>query len=72
MPPMRDLFARDPRQRAALESLDYAHPMPDNVAAWVRIDPLLQDAITKAVVGLQAPRDALREAAAKANAILRG
>ncbi|HTD47788.1 MAG TPA: ABC transporter substrate-binding protein [bacterium] len=72
MPPMRDLFARDPRQRAALESLDYAHPMPDNVAAWVRIDPLLQDAITKAVVGLQAPRDALQEAAAKANAILRG
>jgi multiple sugar transport system substrate-binding protein len=68
---MRDLFAKDPRQRAALESLDYAHPMPDNVAGWVRVDPLLQDAITKAVTGLQAPKDALQEAATKANAILR-
>ncbi|HET9001588.1 MAG TPA: ABC transporter substrate-binding protein [bacterium] len=70
--PMRDLFAKDPRQRVALESLDYAHPMPDNVAGWVRIDPLLQDAITKAVTGLQAPKDALKEAATRANAILRG
>lgn len=69
--PMREVFAKDPRQRVALESLDYAHPMPDNVAGWVRIDPLLQDAITKAVTGLQPPRDALKEAATKANAILR-
>ena len=68
---MREVFAKDPRQRVALESLDYAHPMPDNVAGWVRIDPLLQDAITKAITGLQPPRDALKEAATKANAILR-
>jgi ABC-type glycerol-3-phosphate transport system substrate-binding protein len=71
MPPMRDVFAKDPRQRVALESLDYAHPMPDNVAGWVRIDPVLQDAITKAITGLAMPRDALKEAATKANAILR-
>lgn len=70
-PPLREVFAKDPRQRVALESLDYAHPMPDNVAGWVRIDPLLQDAITKAVTGLQAPRDALKDAATRANAILR-
>ena len=72
MPPLRELFAKDPRQRMALDSLNYAHPMPDNVAGWVRIDPLLQEAITKAVTGLAAPRDALRDAAVKANAILRG
>ncbi len=69
---MKHEFAQDPRQRVALDSLEYAHPMPDNVAAWVRIDPVLTDAITKAVTGLQAPKDALQEAAARANTILKG
>ncbi len=69
---MKHLFAQDPRQRVALDSLEYAHPMPDNVAAWVRIDPVLTDAITKAVTGLAAPRDALQDAASRANTILRG
>lgn len=69
---MKHLFARDPRQRVALDSLEYAHPMPDNVAAWVRIDPVLTDAITAAVAGLASPRDALQDAASRAGAILRG
>lgn len=69
---MKHLFAQDPRQRVALDSLEYAHPMPDNVAAWVRIDPLLTDAITRAVTGLQSPHDALGDAAIRANAILKG
>lgn len=69
---MKHLFAEDPRQRAALDSLEYAHPMPDNVANWVRVDPVLADAITKAITGLQAPRAALEEAAGQANTILRG
>lgn len=46
--------------------------MPDNVANWVRVDPLLADAITKAITGLQAPRAALEEAAGQANTILKG
>lgn len=68
---MKHLFAQDPRQRAALDSLDYAHPMPDNVAAWVRIDPVLTDALTKGMLGLASPRAALQEAAAKATTMLR-
>jgi maltose-binding protein MalE len=69
---MKHLFAQDPRQRVALDSLEYAHPMPDNVAAWVRIDPVLTDAITSAVTGLASPREALQDAASRASAILRG
>jgi ABC-type glycerol-3-phosphate transport system substrate-binding protein len=68
---MKHLFAQDPRQRVALDSLDYAHPMPDNVAAWVRIDPVLTDALTKGILGLATPRAALQEAAARAATILR-
>ncbi|MDI3299403.1 MAG: ABC transporter substrate-binding protein [Bacillota bacterium] len=67
---LKGLFAKDPRQKVALESLDWAHPMPDNVAAWVRVDPVLTDAITKAVTGLASPRDALSAAAEQADAIL--
>jgi multiple sugar transport system substrate-binding protein len=68
---MKHLFAQDPRQRAALDSLDYAHPMPDNVAAWVRIDPVLTDALMKGILGLASPRAALQEAAARATTILK-
>ena len=52
-----------------VNSLPYARPMP-NRAEWAEIEPLLVDAINKALLGQMSAQDALDEAAESANTIL--
>ena len=66
---IKEAIAKDPRRGVALGKLPVARALP-NVAAWAEVDPILTDAITKAVTGKASPQAALDAAAQQANRIL--
>ncbi len=64
------VYLRDnPEHRAALASLATARTAP-NIAEWQEIRDIIQDAVEEAVLGKKTAKQALDDAAAKANRLL--
>ncbi len=62
-------FVKDPRYQKAFEYLPYGKGEP-RLAAWEPIRGYMQDAITAVITGKLSPKDALDQAAQKANEAL--
>jgi multiple sugar transport system substrate-binding protein len=64
------IYLRDnPEHRAGLDSLATARTAP-NLAEWQEIRDIIQDAVEEAILGKKTPKQALDDAAAKANRLL--
>jgi len=66
---MRVYLRDNPEHRAGLDSLAFATTEP-NIAEWNQIRDIIRDAIEAALLGKATPKQALDDAAAKANRLL--
>lgn len=66
---MRVYLRSNPEHRAGLESLEFAKTEP-SYAEWQEIRDIIQDAVEAAILGKLTPKEALDQAATKANRLL--
>ncbi len=66
---MKVYLRQNPEHRAGLDALTFARAEP-NVAEWQEIRDIIAEAVEAAVLGKKTPKQALDEAAAKANRLL--
>ena len=66
---LQQSWQKDTLGKAAFDLIQYSKPEP-NIAGWQDIRPILQDSLLACVTGKQTPKQALDQAAAKANQAL--
>ncbi len=66
---MQVYLRQNPEQRAGIDTVLLARTEP-NIAEWEEIRTIVEHAVEQALVGKTPPKQALDEAAAKANQLL--